>query len=141
MKILILAVLLVVPFGAMADRDYNNGSYWTVTSVDTKPGQYDAYLSDLNQVWRKSVEMLIADGKAVSYRMFSNVHARDGEPNLWLLIEWKSAGAVLDAEDEYWDKQEKKLFGSADKGTQANIKRGDLRTIMSQTLMRELAFD
>ena len=48
----------------------SDGSYWTVTSVDTKPGKFDDYLSDLNNVWRKSMDMLIADGKV--YRQFLN---------------------------------------------------------------------
>ena len=140
MRIVVLAFLLMLPFSVSAERVYTNGTYWSITGVDTHAGQYDAYLADLNNVWRKSLEMLIADGKALSYRMFSNVHARHGEPNLWLMIEWKSAGDVLDASDDYWDKQEAKLFGSLDKGTQANIKRGDLRTIMSQVLVREVSF-
>ena len=136
-----LSLLLLVPFPALADRDYDNGTYWTVTSVDTKPGMYDAYLSDLKQVWRKSLEMLKSDGKVLSYRMFNNVHARDGEPNIFLMVEWKSAGDVLDAPDDYWDAQEEKLFGSMDNGNQANIKRGDLRTIMSETFLREVSFN
>ena len=73
MKNILLVLLLLVPFQALADRDYDNGTYWTVTSVDTHPGMYDAYLSELKQVWRKSIEMLKADGKVLRYRMFSNV--------------------------------------------------------------------
>jgi hypothetical protein len=140
MKKFLLVLLLLVPFQALADRDYNNGNYWTVTSVNTHPGMYDSYLSDLNMLWRKSMEILKADGKVLSYRMFNNVHARDGEPNLFLMIEWKSAGEVLDASDEYWDAQEKELFGSIEKGAKANIKRGEMRTIMSETFLRELSF-
>lgn len=140
MKIIVLVLLLLAPFHALADREYNNGNYWTVTSVDTHPGMFDDYMADLNEVWRKSLEMLKADGKLLSYRVFNNVHARDGEPNLFLMIEWKSAGDVFDAPDEYWDAQEEKLFGSLDKGTKANIKRGEIRTIMSQTFLRELSF-
>lgn len=141
MKKIVLILLLLLPVPAMAARDYDNGTYWTVTSVETRPGMYDAYLTDLKRVWRKSVDMLVADGKALGYRMFSNVHARQGEPDLFLMIEWKSAGDVLDASDEYWDQQQEKLFGSMDKGTEANIKREELRTIMSETLLRELSFN
>ena len=46
----------------------------------------------------------------------------------------------MDTPREYWDANAKKLFGSLDKGTQANIKRGELRTIMSSSLLREMAF-
>jgi hypothetical protein len=140
MKKFMLIMLLLLPLQVMAARDYQNGTYWTVTSVATKPGMYNEYISDLKTVWLKSIEMLIKDGKALSYRMFSNVHPRNGEPDLYLLVEWKSAGDVLDESDEYWDAHEEKLFGSMDKGTEANVKRGDLRTIMSESLLRELSF-
>jgi hypothetical protein len=49
-------------------------------------------------------------------------------------------GYVLDASDEYWDAHEEKLFGSMYKGSAANVKGGDLRTIMSQSLLPELSF-
>jgi hypothetical protein len=142
MKKLVLAALVaILPMAVAAQDDYSDGSYWTVTSVDTKPGKFDDYMSDLNNVWRKSMDMLIADGKVVSYKIFGNVNARHEEPDLWLMVEWKSGAAYMDTPREYWDANAKKLFGSLDKGTQANIERGELRTIMSSTLLRELAFE
>ena len=142
MKKLVLAALVaILPMAVAAQDDYSDGSYWTVTSVDTKPGKFDDYMSDLNNVWRKSMDMLIADGKVVSYKIFGNVNARHEEPDLWLMVEWKSGAAYMDTPREYWDANAKKLFGSLDKGTQANIKRGELRTIMGETLLRELAFE
>lgn len=140
MNKIIFLFLLLLPFNALADRTYTNGSYWNVTAVNTHPGMYDEYMADLNVVWRKSLDMLKKDGKVLSYRVFSSVHPRAGEPDLFLMVEWKSAGDVLDASDEYWDAQEKKLFGSIDKGSKANIKRGEMRTIMSQTFLREQSF-
>ena len=141
MKKLILAVLVaMLPMAATAQDDYSDGTYWTVTSVDTHTGMFDDYISDLNNVWRKSMEMLMADGKVVSYKMFTNVNARHEEPDLWLMVEWASGAAYMDTPREYWDANAKKLFGSMEKGTEANIKRSELRTILSETLLRELAF-
>jgi len=140
MKIVVFALALLMPLVALAEKDYVNGGYWTVTSVDTKEGKFDAYLSDLKKFWRKSMEAGIKDGKIVSYQIFSNVHARAGEPDLWLVAQWKSGAELLDTPDEYFDEQAETLFGSYDKGTEAMIKRGDLRTIMSTVLMREVDF-
>jgi hypothetical protein len=141
MKIIVFALALLTPLFAFAERDYTNGGYWTVTSVDTKEGSFDAYVSDLRKFWRKSIEAGMKDGKIVSYQIFSNVHARPGEPDLWLVVQWKSGAELLDTPDEYFDAQTEKLFGSYDKGTEAMINRGDLRTIMSTVLMREISFD
>ena len=140
MKRILLILLLLTPLNALAERVYSNGNYWTVTSVDVHPGMYDNYMSELSQVWRKSLDMMKADGKILSYRMFNNVHSRTGEPNLFLMVEWKSAGDVLDASDDYWDEQEKKLFGSIEKGSKATVTRGEMRTIMSETFLREVSF-
>ena len=141
MKIFVFALALLMPLIAVAEKDYVNGGYWTVTSVDTKEGHFDAYLSDLKKFWRKSIEAMIKDGKVESYQIFSNVHARAGEPDMWLVVQWKSGSELLDTPDEYWDAQSAKLFGSYDKGTEALIERGDLRTIMSTVLMREINFN
>jgi hypothetical protein len=140
MKNLIIAVFLLFPLAAMSQDDYDSGSYWTVTGVDTKPGHFDDYMTDLNNIWQKSLDMMKADGKVLSYRVFGNVNGRDGEPDLWLFVEWKSAADMLDTPKEYFDANAAKLFGSIDKSTDANIKRGDLRTIGSNTLLRELSF-
>lgn len=140
MKNILIALLLLCPLGALAAEDYELGTYWTVTGVDTKPGHYQDYISDLNNIWRKSLEMLKSDGKVVSYRMFSNVNGRENEPDLWLMVEWSSAAAMLDTPQEYFEAQNEELFGSLEKGQKANIKRGDIRTIMSNVLMQEVSF-
>jgi hypothetical protein len=140
MKNILLAVVLLLPVVAVAQDDYVDGTYWTVTGVDTKPGHFDDYMGDLNKNWRKSMEMLIKDGKVVSYRMFGNVNPRTDEPDLWLLVEWNSGAALLDTPRAYFDAQSEKLFGSTQKSDDANIKRGDLRTIKENTLMREMSF-
>ena len=140
MKRILLAVVLLLPVVALAQDDYVGGTYWTVTGVDTKPGHFDDYMGDLNNKWRKSMEMLIKDDKVVSYQVFGNVNPRANEPDLWLLVEWKSGASLLDTPQSYFDVQSAKLFGSTQKSDDANIKRGDLRTIMENTLMRELSF-
>ena len=42
---------------------------------------------------------------------------------------------------KYWYQYEKKLFGSMGKSTEATMKHEDLRTIMGETLLHELAFN
>ena len=141
MKIFVFTLALLMPLIAFAEKDYVNGGYWTVTSVDTKEGHFDAYISDLKKFWRKSIEAMKKDGKIESYQIFSNVHARTGEPDLWLVVQWRSGAELLDTPDKYVDAQTEELFGSYDKGTEAMIARGDLRTIMSTVLMREIDFN
>ncbi len=89
MKRVFALIALLLPLSAFsAEGDPHTwGTYWTVTSVDTKPGKFVDYLADLKANYRRSLDMQIADGKVKSYTMFSNVHARQDEPDLWLLVE------------------------------------------------------
>ncbi|MAL96697.1 MAG: hypothetical protein CME40_16635 [Haliea sp.] len=136
----IIAILLLSPLIAFAEAPFEQGSYWEVTSVDVHPGHFDDYISNLNSLWRKQMDQLIKDGKVVSYKLLNNVHGRDGEPDLWLMVEWQSAGAMLDLPDSYWDNMMSNMVGSREEGAKRNIARGELRRIMSTTLTREISF-
>lgn len=140
MRTVVLAVLLFLPLGLTAQEDYSWGSYWSVTSVETKPGHFEDYIADLKKNWRKSLEIQKKEGHVLSYRMFSNADRREGEPNLWLFVEHKSAGSAYDLPFDYWEKHADELWGSMDKGQKANVKRGELRTIKSSILLREFDF-
>ena len=140
MKKMMLAVLMLFPLSLFAQENYTLGSYWTVTSVETKPGHFDDYIEDLQKNWRRSLEMQKKEGHVLSYRMFSNVDRREGEPTLWLFVEHKSGADAYDRPFEYWEKHAEKLFGSMDKGDEAFIERGEIRTLKSNVLLRELSF-
>jgi len=140
MKNSILALLLLFPLSLLAQENYQFGSYWSVTSVETKPGHFEDYIADLKKNWRSSLETQKKEGHVLSYRMFSNVDVREGEPNLWLFVEHKSAGSAYDLPYDYWEKHAEKLWGSMKKGTEASVDRGELRTIKSTILLREISF-
>lgn len=141
MKKLLLCVILLIPGLLHAqDQHFDAGTYWQVTSVETKPGMFDAYIENLDGLWRKQMDMLKEDGKVVSYRMFTNVSPRHGEPDLYLMVEWSSAAAMMDTPVEYWNEMTKKLTGSLDASRDRAIKREDMRTIMSDSVLREISF-
>lgn len=140
MKNLIFTLLLLFPLNLLAQENYQFDSYWTVTSVETKPGHFEDYIADLKKNWRSSLETQKKEGHVLSYRMFSNVDVREGEPNLWLFVEHKSAGSAYDLPYDYWEKHAEKLWGSMKKGTEASVDRGELRTIKSTILLREISF-
>ncbi|MDO8863456.1 hypothetical protein Q6D67_17280 [Haliea sp. E1-2-M8] len=136
----IILLLLLTPMLAFAEAPFKQGTYWEVTSVEVHPGKFDAYIENLNDLWRKQMDKLIKEKKVVGYKLLSNVHAREGEPNLWLMVEWKSAGDMLDQPDEYWDKLMSDMVGSREDSAKRNIERGELRDIMGSTLVREVSF-
>jgi len=139
-RTMLVWMMLLLPLGAHAQDNYEWGTYWDVSAVETKPGQFEAYINDINGLWRKQMDRLKADGKVVSYRIMSTVYARQGEPNLYLLVEWKSAADMLDTPMSYWDGINRELAGSRDEMRDRTIKREDIRSIMSSSLLREMSF-
>lgn len=137
---LILALVLALPMFANAQEDYDAGSYWAITAVDTKPTRFDDYIRDISGLWKSQLEMLMADGKVLSYKMLSNVHAREGEPDLWLMVEWASAGAMMDTPWEYYEDMMDEIAGGMKKVEKMSLKREEIREIMGEVLAREISF-
>jgi hypothetical protein len=96
--------LLLFPLSLVAQEHHEFGSYWSVTSVETKPGHFEDYIEDLKKNWRRALEIQKKEGHVLSYKLFSNVDRRDGEPTLWLFVEHKSAASAYDLPYDYFEK-------------------------------------
>jgi hypothetical protein len=138
-----LAVLLTASLtisSAVAQDNSRNWEYGNViatTQVHINPGSLNAYLNDLNGLWRVFLDQQIKDGNAISYRIIENAFARDGEPNLILVTEHPN-WAAFDLSNEYFEELSVKLQGSLDNSRQASLDRGKLRTIGSNHVYREI---
>lgn len=122
-----------------ADRVYENGSVWNISFVRTKPGKYDDYMADLNNVWRKYIEAQMKDGDILSYKMMNVAGRRKNESNLVLMVEFKN-WATFDRGSDYFEKMAAKIQGSVEKSSQANIDRGALRTLNGEMNLQEVKF-
>lgn len=120
-------------------RNWDNGHVVAVTEVHIKDGMFNAYINDLNNVWRKFIEEQMKDGSVVGYGMFGNVAARDGEPDLYLTVTYAN-WAAFDLGEEYFNKIREKVLGSDDVMRNANIKRGELRTLGANYNLQEIKF-
>ena len=144
----VLAVFGIVVFAvlgsspAMAQdntRGWEQGHVVQVTEVHIKDGMFNAYINDLNNVWRKFIEAQIEDGDVVDYGMYGNVNSREGEPDLYLTVTYKN-WAAFDRGVEYFEELGKEVLGSVDEMREANIDRGELRTIGSTYTLQEITF-
>ncbi len=122
-----------------AERVYDDGTVWYVSFVRTKPGKYDDYLADLNNVWRKYIEAQMKDGDILSYKMLNVAARRKHESNLVLMVEYKN-WATFDRSIEYFEKMATKIQGSVEKSTQADIDREALRTLNGSIILQEVKF-
>ena len=148
MKSKVFAVLSVVLFATLGStsafaqdhsRGWDSGHVVQVTEVHTKDGMFNAYINDLNNVWRKFLEKQKEEGAVISFGMYSNVNQREGEPDLYLTVTYKD-WATFDRGVEYFEKISNEIMGSMENMREANIDRGELRTIGSTYTLRELKF-
>ena len=148
MKIKLFTILVVFSLTAMCSisalaqdhtRNWDNGAVVAVTNVHIKPGMFNAYVNDLNGLWRKFNEEQMKDGSILGYGMYANTSPREGEPDLILSVTYAN-WAAFDLGEEYFNKIRDKVIGSADEMRSAGIKRGDLRTIGSQYNLQEVKF-
>ena len=142
--VLLTALIFVASFSVSTlaqdhTRNWDNGNVVAVTEVHIKDGMFNAYINDLNNVWRKFLEEQMKDGSVVGYNMFGNVAARDGEPDLYLTVTYAN-WAAFDLGEEYFNGIRDKVLGSADAARSANIKRGELRTLGSNYNLQEVKF-
>jgi len=137
------AVFLTVTFTiapAVAQDNSRNWEYGNViatTQVHIEPGALNAYLNDLNSLWRVFLEQQIKDGNTVSYRIIQNTFGRDGEPDLILITEHPN-WAAFDLSNEYFEALSVKLQGSLDESRSANLDRGKLRRLGSNSVYQEI---
>lgn len=137
-----LLLSILVSTNALAQdhsRNWDNGYVVGVTEVHIKPGMFNAYINDLNGLWRKFLEEQMKDGSVIRYGMYGNAAAREGEPDLYLTVTYAN-WAAFDRGEDYFNKIRDKVIGSADEMREANVKRGDLRTIGSTYNLREIKF-
>ncbi len=136
----LLFAILAISTAQADDRVYNDGgSVWTVGFVETKPGHFDDYIANLNQIWRRYLDEQKKDGDVLSYKMIPIAFPRDGEPNLMLMVEFKN-WAAFDRGNEYFDKLAEKLQGGIDEARQSNIDREQLRSLRGGFAGQEISF-
>ncbi len=140
LAVFLCAAMFSVPASAQDhDRSWENGTILQVTHVHTKPGMFNAYINDLNGLWRVFLDKQKKDGNVVAYRMWSNVAAREGEPDLILTVEYAN-WAAFDLGVDYFEKISIKLRGSLKKMRELGIAREELREIGSTFNLQEVKF-
>lgn len=120
-------------------RNWDDGHVVAVTEVHVKPGMFNAYINDLNNVWRRFLEEEKKDGSVVSYGMYTNTSPRQGEPDLYLTVTYAN-WAAFDRGEEYFEGIREKVIGSAEDMRTASVKRGDLRELGSEYVLQEIKF-
>lgn len=142
MKKLSFAVAALVAFAMPAaaqaqDMPYKRGTVWETSRIKIKPGGGIAYINFLSTTWKKRMEFYKQEGAVVGYHVLATNHARQGEPSLILITEWRDymTTAQREALDEKFRKFSGETIAAAQQG---NADRESIREQMGSTEYQEL---
>lgn len=136
---IIVSTIALAPAAFAEEWPLVQGDYWEVTGIDIKDGGGWKYANWLANEWRKDLDFAKSKGWIKSYKIFSNVHARKGEPDLYLVRVIENIPSAAEGEKrtkEYLDWQTK----SIEKMVSESGNRAEYREVVSDSLLQELAF-
>ena len=136
--VLLAASLFATPIMAQDNtRNWEYGNVIATSRVYLEPGAQNAYLNDLNGLWRVFLDQQVKDGNVVTFRILENSFSRDDEPDLILITEHPN-WAAFDLGAEYFESLTVKLQGSLDNARNASLDRGKLRRLGGNSVYREI---
>ncbi len=133
-----LALAWSVP-GMAQSNPFVGGDYVEVSSVTIDDGHFSDYASFLATQWRAEQEFAKSQGWITGYEVLGNVHKRPGEPDLILVIRYKSMPDGAEGE------RRNKLFLDHVKATDTQMEaasgdRAKYRHVIGGQLWQELKF-
>ncbi len=85
-----VALVALPTIASAQDFPLVGGEYSDMTGITVKDGGGMAYATYLADQWVKNQEFAKSQGWISDYRIFRNVDARDGEPDLYLMVTYPS---------------------------------------------------
>jgi uncharacterized OB-fold protein len=122
-----------------AERVYDNGTVWTISWIETKPGMFDDYMKYVSTTFRQIQETGKKAGRVLSYKILTVDSPRDHEPDVILMVEYKNM-AAFDQSLAEQDAVTAAAFGTTVKANQSSVARETLRTLRGSQTARELVF-
>lgn len=116
---------------------YNAGTYWDVDLVAIEEGKAPDYMDYLPRQWLRDQEFAKSRGWIKNYRVLRNLYAREGEPDLYLIVEFDRL-ATPDEERQRLSEYLAFAQRNARQVAEASGERGKLRTLKGSILLQEL---
>ena len=135
---MIVLLVLLGPTLVAQNPNYNNGPVWRVIYIDIKPGQGDAFWTDLRQNFRPIYDEFKKQGWVVDYKFYTNPVME--HPDDWsaaIAIEYKN-WATIDEMSEKATAIAEKHYGSRQAMLDAGKKRNEFSPTLRSTLAREV---
>ena len=135
------ALALATPQPAFAQDEYPlKGAEWVeITAIEISDGAGLKYAQHLAGSWRKNMEFSLQQGWITSYEIWSNTHARKGEPDLWLITRFDQF-ATNEEFEERGRKFREMMARTISQLQSESGDRAEYRTIMGDVLAKRLVW-
>ena len=137
-----LSALLFTPSAVAAQDQWpvEPAEYVEVSAIHIDDGYELKYANHLANTWRKSMDFRVEKGWIEGYEILSNIHARAGEPDLYLLTRFTK---VVSPEEGRARAEEWRAFNEAttEEMQEASAGRAEYRTLGSTMMLRRLVWD
>ena len=121
----------------MAQRNYDKGAVTLVIQYVVKPGQLNGFMQDFAKTTLRFIQAGEKEGRVTGYAIQQPIDARPGEPNLALVITFKSLSAY-DRPFADTDKDNIAVYGSVEKAQAAAMQRLNYATPAGRLLLQSL---
>ncbi|MEO7602356.1 MAG: hypothetical protein ABIS39_03705 [Sphingomicrobium sp.] len=138
MKSIIVAGALLAASPAIGqDSSYKPGTVWESSYIKVLPGQFENYMDYLATSWKKVQELGKREGAVVDYHVLSTNNARQGEPDLILIVEYRDYRTT--AQQEALRKKVNAMLAQDDRTAgAASAARGPMRELLGSREYQEL---
>jgi hypothetical protein len=122
---------------AAQDSSYVPGGYSDISQIDVLDGQFDNYMDYLAGPWKRQQEFAKSKGYITSYAVLANSYARDGEPDIYLVVNYSK---IYDTAEEIRQQKEFEAFMKADSRTLGAqyADRGKMRKPKGEQQLRQI---
>jgi hypothetical protein len=141
-RILLMIVLLVIALSTNSfaqERNYKDGSAWTVSFVQVKNGMGRDYLNSLKTTWKAVQDEGIKQGLILSYKIFEGNASNPDDWQIMLMVEYKNL-ACMEGNEDKWDAIQKKVVGTEEDQKKLREIRVNMRTMYGSKTMREVVY-
>ncbi|MGY6551515.1 MAG: hypothetical protein ACXIT4_06410 [Erythrobacter sp.] len=140
LKLALAAMAMTLPLAAPAaaqELPLVSGEYVQMTGIVIKDGEGGPkYAEFLATEWKRNQEYAKSQGWITGYAMYSNVHSREGEPDIYLVTQFASLPDAAESERraKAYDAWAKTNYGQR---AAASGNRAEYRTVSGSMLLRE----
>lgn len=133
-----LAVVLAVPATAQqSSRPYAEGPVTNVQFIRVRPGHFDDYMAFLAGAYKQSMDAQKKAGIITDWAVYNSDSRDESDWNIALATTYKNMAALDDLPDRL-DAINKQVYGSIQKASEGMVKRGEMREIVGERLLRQL---